>query len=81
MKISTFPEQSVVIAESQPEYLPLPAYRFKADPQGRIVCCWKPSFRERISLLFGGCIWHQILTFNQPLQPQLIGTEKPEMPQ
>jgi hypothetical protein len=81
MTIVEFPEQTVVIAKNQPEYLPLPAHQFKANPQeGRIACCWKLSWRERLRVLLSGEIWQQVLTFNQPLQPQLLTVEKPDMP-
>jgi len=79
MKIITFPEVTVVIAKDQPEYLPLPAYQF-LDEQGRIVCCWELTWRERFTILFRGRLWHQILTFKKPLQPQLLSVDKPEMP-
>lgn len=79
MKLVEFPEQTVVIAKDQPEYLPLPAHRFAGDPQGRIACCWQLTWRERLAVLFVGKLWHQILTFNQPLQPQLLTTKKPDM--
>lgn len=75
-----FAEQTVVFARNQPEYRPLPAYQFENDPQGTIVCCWKLSWLDRLRVMFGGCIWHSILTFNGSLQPQLITTEKPRMP-
>ena len=78
MDIIEFAEQTTVYAKDQPEYRPLPAHRFN-DAEGRIACCWKLSFRERLAVLFGGVIWHQIYTFNQPLQPQLLTIEKPEM--
>lgn len=78
--IAEFAEQTVVIAKDQPEYLPLPAYRYANDPQGRIICLWRMNWKARLRFLFTGRIWHQILTFNQPLQPQLLTTEKPEMP-
>lgn len=78
MKLIEFPEQTVVIAKDQPEYKPLPAHRFN-DDEGRIACCWQLTFWERIRVLFSGKIWHQILTFNGPLQPQLLTVEKPEM--
>ncbi len=77
-KLIEFPEQTVVIAKDQPEYNPLPAHQFK-DETGRIACCWQLSIADRIRLLLTGKIWHQILTFNMPLQPQLITVEKPEM--
>lgn len=81
MTMTEFPEQTVVYAKDQPEYNPLPAHRFADDPAGRIACCWKLDWRERLAVLFSGEIWHQILTFNQPLQPQLLTVEKPSMGQ
>lgn len=78
MKLIEFPEQTVVIAKDQPEYLPLPAHRF-SGADGRIACCWQLTWIERLTVLFRGQIWHQVLTFNQPLQPQLLTVEKPPM--
>jgi len=80
MDVIEFPEQTVVIAKDQPQYRPLPAYRQSADPEGLVICCWHLTWRERFRLLFTGRIWHHILTFNEPLQPQLLEVEKPEMP-
>ena len=80
MKLIEFPEQTVVIAKDQPEYNPLPAHRFPDDPQGRIACCWQMTWRERLAVLWTGKLWHQILTFNSALQPQLLTVEKPDMP-
>ena len=77
MKLIEFPEQTVVIAKDQPQYNPLPAYKYPDDPQGRIACCWSLTWRERFKVLFSGLLWHQVLTFNQPLQPQLLTVEKP----
>jgi hypothetical protein len=74
-----FPEQTVVIAKDQPEYRPLPAYQH-SDPEGTITFCWKLNFRHRLKILFTGKLWHSVLTFNGPLQPQLLLTDKPEMP-
>ena len=79
MKLIEFPEQTVIIAKDQPEYLPLPAHINHEDECGTVTCCWKLDWRERLAVLFGGVIWHQILTFNQPLQPQLLQADKPEM--
>lgn len=78
MKLIEFKEQTVVIAKDQPEYLPLPAHQFK-DPQGRIAFCWKMSWKERLKALWTGILWHEVLTFNGPLQPQLLSTDKPDM--
>lgn len=80
MNIIEFPEQTTVYAKDQPQYRALPAYRYRDDGEGRIVCCWSLSWRERLRVLLTGRVWHQILTFNQPLQPQLLGVEKPDMP-
>lgn len=79
MNLVSFPEQTVVFAEHQPEYLPLPAHRFAGDPEGRIAFCWRLTWRDRLIVMWRGVLWHQVLTFNQPLQPQLLGTDKPEM--
>lgn len=80
MTLISFPEVDVVIAKDQPEYLPLPAHRFTDIPhQGRIACCWKLGLKERLKLLWTGELWHQVLTFNQPLQPQLLSVDKPDM--
>lgn len=78
MKLIEFPEQTVVIAKDQPQYNPLPAHRFDGDTRGRIACCWSLTWKERLRLLWTGRLWHQVLTFNEPLQPQLLTVEKPE---
>lgn len=78
MKLVEFPEQTTLIAKDQPEYLALPALRF-GDLEGRIACCWSLSWRERLRVLFTGVVWHQVLTFNHPLQPQKLTVEKPKM--
>ncbi len=79
MNLVEFPEQTTVIAKNQPPYLPFPAYRFN-DNEGRIAACWQLTFSERLRVLLTGRVWQQILTFNQPLQPQKLTVEKPEMP-
>lgn len=79
MKLIKFPEQNITIAANQPEYLPLPGHVNQRDPSGTVTCCWKLEWKDRIKVLFTGIIWHQILTFRQPLQPQLLSTNKPEM--
>lgn len=78
MKLIEFKEQNIVIAKNQPEYLPFPAYSF-SDDEGTIVGCWSLSLLERMHVLIFGKIWHSILTFKYPLQPQLLSTIKPDM--
>jgi hypothetical protein len=76
MKLTTFPEQNATIAKAQPPYIPMPVH-VAYDEQGRMVCCWKLSLVERLHVLFTGKVWHQILTFYQPMQPQLLTISKP----
>jgi hypothetical protein len=79
MNLVEFPEQTIVIAKDQPQYRPMPAHQYAHDAPGRIVCCWQLTWRERLVVLFLGRIWHQVLTFNQALQPQLLMVDKPAM--
>lgn len=79
MKLIKFKEQTVVIAKDQPEYEPLPAHVFEGDEQGRIACCWRLSWWERLRVLITGRVWHQVLTFGEALQPQLLTVERPDM--
>jgi len=74
MKPVAFPQQNVVFAEDQPEYLPLPAHR---TPKGEVISCWRLSWRECVRLLFTRRLWFRQLTFNFPLQPQLPQAESP----
>ena len=78
MELAQFTEQTVIIAEDQPEYIPLPAYQFD-DLEGTIAFCWKLTWKDRLKVLITGKLWHQVLTFNQPLQPQMLGVNKPIM--
>lgn len=73
-----FEGQTVVFAKNQPEYRPLPAH---VDPtsSGTVTFCWRLTIKERLKLLFSGVLWHQVLSFHQPLQPQLLSIEKPEL--
>ena len=79
MELVEFPGQTVVIAKDQPEYKPLPAYQYPDDDEGQIVCCWSLNWRERLKVLLTGRIWHNVLTFHKPLQPQLLQVDKPAM--
>ena len=79
MEAIEFPEQNVVFAKDQPEYLPLPAHRFD-DPHGRVTYCWRLNWLERFKVFFSGVLWQQTLTFNSPIQPQKLMVEKPYLP-
>jgi len=61
----------ITFAKDQPQYIPLPALKFQ---DGLVVTRWSLSWRERISVLFGGSVFLGLLTFNGPLQPIRIST-------
>ena len=65
----------VIYAKGQPQYLQLPARR-SAD--GEVVSRWKPNFRARLRVLFGGDFYVTMLTFNQPLTPIRVSVLKPK---
>jgi len=79
MKMVKFPEATVTYAENQPEYLAAPAHRSEHDETGTATFCWRLTWRERLKLLWRGALWHQVLTFNHPLQPQWLGVDKPQL--
>jgi hypothetical protein len=70
----SFEGQNTVYAKDQKPYLPLPAYR---SEDGRVITCWKMSWWERICMVVTGRVWFHTLTFNQPLQPQILSTKSP----
>lgn len=74
MKPIDFKGRNVVLGEKQPEYIALPAHK---SPDGAVLTCWKLSWRERLKLLFTGRVWSHQLTFNMPLQPQLVQVDNP----
>jgi hypothetical protein len=74
-----FPEHNVCMAKNQPEYQPLPAHCDPHDKYGRLTFGWKLDWRERVKLLITGELWHQVLTFQSPLQPQLLLVDKPAL--
>lgn len=76
MKPIEFKEQNVVYGKYQPEYMPLPALKFE---DGKVVTCWKLSWKEVIKLVFTRKVWHSTLTFNQPLQPTFLTIDKNEL--
>lgn len=78
MKPVEFPEQTTVFAKDQPQYLPLPACRVSGN-SGLVVFCWKLNWRERLKLFLVGQLWHGVLTFDQPLQPQKLSVNKTEL--
>lgn len=66
----------VVYAKDQPEYKPLPVFK---DTDGVVLSRWKLSWWERFRVLLNGDIYLWVLTFNRPLQPVMLQTERPKM--
>lgn len=73
MKPIEFKEQNVVYAKDQKEYHPLPALKFE---DGEVLTCWKLSWKELFRVVFTRRIWVAQLSFNKPLQPQFVTTDK-----
>ncbi len=78
MKPIKFKQQNVTFAENQKEYLPLPALKLNT-PQGQIISCWKLSFKDKLKILFIGKIWLNIMSFNKPLMPCYISTNRKDV--
>lgn len=79
MKTISFPQANLKIAESQDEYRTIPARREASDPNGVVTFCWKLSWKDVWGLIRNkGVIWQQVMTFKQPLQPQLMQVEMPQ---
>lgn len=74
MTPTEFPQQTLVIAKDQPEYLPIPAH-FDRE-QGVMTFCWRLTWRERLTLLLTGRLWHQVLTIGS-IQPVMLNVESP----
>lgn len=78
MKFIKYPEADTVIGKAQPEYNPLHG-RLEAHNRGRVVMCLQLD-NEEIETLRDrdGCLWVELLTFNNPMQPISISLDKPE---
>lgn len=68
MKPIKFKGHTIVFAEDQPDYTPLPA---KVLKDGTVISCWRLTAKERSEVFRTGRLWIHQLTFNQPLQPIL----------
>lgn len=65
-----------VYAKDQPRYIPLPIFR---DEDGYCLSRWKLSWRERLTILLHGDLYHWQGTFGAPLQPISMHVERPTM--
>lgn len=76
MKPVKFPEVNATFGEGQPQYEPLPVLLF---PDGQAVSCWQLSEEEKARVAETGQIWLSQLTFNRPLQPVFMTTDKADL--
>lgn len=68
MKPIEFPEQNIVFAKDQPQYLQLPAHVVD-EPEGRVISCWQLTEEEILEILMSGKLWITQMSFNEKLQP------------
>jgi hypothetical protein len=71
-----FPEQTMVWAENQPPYLPLPAYVNERET----ISCWQLTWKERLKVLCFGRLWLRQMNFGSALQPQAPCVDSPFVP-
>ncbi len=71
MKPIKFSGYNCVFAKDQPKYIPLPAKKI-VGVEGKVTSVWKPTFKERLKILFGFNIGLSLWTFNHSLQPQRV---------
>ena len=67
-----------VYAKDQPPYLPLAVVRCPENGDGAVLMRWHMSWADRLTALWRGDVYVRLLTFDQPLQPILLFTERPE---
>lgn len=83
METVEFKQQNVVYAEDQKDYRSLPVYKNDfgkgESNNGIVTSCYRLSFWERIRVLFTGRVYFQVVTFNEPLQPQRAGVDFKEL--
>ncbi len=73
MKPVKFEGHNAILAEDQPQYLPLPVLVV----EDCTISCWKLSLWERIKVFFTGILWLEQLNFGQSLQPQRPSADIP----
>lgn len=72
-----FPEVNVKIAEKSEEYQTLPAFWNQED--GSMTFCFKLSEDEINRMYATGEVWMKVITYNKPLQPIGLSTNKEEL--
>ena len=75
IRIKEIKEEPILFAKDQPEYQPLPAYKYKDN----VLSCWNLSWKERLQVLFGGRIFLTLKVFGKPLTPSYISSDFKEI--
>lgn len=78
MQPITFPEANVVYGANQAEYKPLPGLKFPSE-DGMFITCWQLTDEEIETIKGTKCVWLSLMTFNQPLPPVFLTTNKDEL--
>ena len=71
-----FPEHNATFGEGQPQYKPLPVH---ITPEGQVISCWQRSEEDKARIAETGQIWLSQLTFNRPLQPVFMTTDRSDL--
>lgn len=78
MKPIKFKHVNTEFAKDQEQYNTLPALRLDT-PEGHVITCWKMTPKERLKVLFTGKVWMNLMSFNKPLTPSLLSTDRKDM--
>lgn len=78
MKPIQFDESNCILARDSKLDIPTPAFKSE-EKTGEYVSCWKPTFLERISILFGGKVWLSMKSYHNPPMPVLITGDKKQV--
>lgn len=66
-------------ANLNPGFVPCPACKGEGVLKvPGITCCFKLTPEELAEVARTGVIWHTVLTFGQPLQPQRMSLQRPD---
>jgi len=76
MKPVVFEGHNIVLGESQPEYLDLPALRCDDDCD-TVWSCWELDKNDIEDLIKTRKLWVGQLTFGYPFHPQMVTTVMP----
>lgn len=71
----SFPQQNMVLADTQPQYTPLSAHFDRGS--GAVIGCFQPTEEERQAIAAGGPVWLWQYTFGRAYAPVCLSTDNP----